>query len=115
MKHINIIYRNDTGITFYWKSVAQETIKTQLIFRDTGFYFTLDQLKTFASNTLETQKQIACKDCPTPASCRSLLLKTPVEAVDLAVSREELDGLQDLIDQTILKIETQRFMETALN
>lgn len=115
MKHISIIYRNDTGISFYWKSVPQEELKAQLVFRDTGFYFTLDQLKRFAYQTQDTRNQITCKDCPAPASCRSLLLKTPAETVDLAVSREELEGLQDLLDQTILKMETQQFMQTALN
>jgi len=115
MKHINIIYRNETGISFYWKSVSQEELKAQLVFRDTGFYFTLDQLKHFAYQTQDTRNQLTCKDCPAPASCRSLLLKTPAETVDLAVSREELEGLQDLLDQTILKMETRQFMLTALN
>lgn len=115
MKHIQIIYRNDTGISFYWKEASRAFLKAQLVFRDTGFYFTLDELKQFAWQTQETKRQITCKDCPAPTSCRSLLLKTPVSAVDLAVSREELEGLQELIDQTILKMESREFMQTALN
>ena len=115
MKHIKIIYRNDTAISFYWKQVEQESSMAQIIFRDTGFYFTLDQLKTFAFYTQQTKNQHTCQNCPTPDSCRSMLLKTPAVAVDLAVNKEELDGLQDLLDQTILKMETHNYMKTALN
>ena len=115
MKHINIIYRNDFGISFYWKTAAREVLKAQVVFRDMGFYFTIDQLKTFASQTQSAKIQHACNDCPTPSTCRSLLLKTPSEFIDLAVSREELYGIQDILDQTILRMETQVFMQTALN
>ena len=115
MKNIKIIYSNDTAISFYWKNVAHDNLMAQVIFRDTGFYFTLDQLKTFSFYTQRAQNQHTCQNCPTPDSCRSVLLKTPVAAIDLAVNKVELDGLQDLLDQTILKMETHSYMQTALN
>jgi len=115
MKHIDIIYRNDSGISFYWKTSKYSSIKAQVVFRDMGFYFTLDQLKAFAHLTQDTLAQYTCKDCPAPRECRSLLLKTPSPDVDLAVSRDEVYAIQDLLDQTILRMETQQFMQTALN
>lgn len=115
MKHIDIIYQNESGISFYWKTSAYNSIKAQVVFRDMGFYFTLDQLKAFAHLTQDTLTQSTCKDCPAPRECRSLLLKTPSPDVDLAVSRDEVYAIQDLLDQTILRMETQQFMQTALN
>lgn len=115
MKNIDIIYRNESGIAFYWKTSKQGTLKAQVIFRDMGFYFTLDQLKKFAYLSEETLVHQTCKDCPAPRDCRSLLLKTPLNDVDLAVSRQEVYQIQDLLDQTILRMEMQAFMQTALN
>ncbi|WP_405330630.1 hypothetical protein [Leeuwenhoekiella sp. LLG6367-2.1] len=115
MKNINIIYRNHSGISFYWKSANDDMLKAQVVFRDTGFYFTVDQLKTFAFQTQVAKTQYTCNDCPNPKDCRSLLLKTPSDCIDLAVSKQELDDMQDLLDQTILRMEAQSYMQTALN
>lgn len=115
MKHINIIYRNESGISFYWKTTNDSILKAQVVFRDIGFYFTVDQLKTFAFQTQAAKSQHKCKDCINPKECRSLLLKTPSDCIDLAVNKQELEDIQDLLDQTILRMEAQAYMQTALN
>ncbi|WP_238567347.1 hypothetical protein [Flavobacterium sp. 83] len=48
MKEIKQIYYNDSGTSFYWKKEDEVvTDKVQLIFRETGFYFTKHELQLF--------------------------------------------------------------------
>lgn len=115
MKYIDIIYRSDYGIAFYWKEKRESGGKlAQIVFREMGFYLTLDEIKSFAYSVQYGLQQPCCEQCDT-RNCRSLLLKTPSSKVDLAVSREELFQIQDLLDKTIIRMETQQYMATALN
>ncbi len=111
MQEINKIYHNEVGIGFYWKNennVPQR--KVQLVFRDTGFYLSLSQLKEFASILDNTTNQRACNNCP-HHDCRSILLRTPASFVELAVNKTELHGIHDLVKGVLFKIEMQRLMD----
>ena len=116
MKHINIIYRNDFGIAFYWeKGKVENGLTAQVVFRDMGFYLTLDELKSFSYQVAASIAQPNCQNCPNKEDCRSLLLKTPSDKIDLAISRSELFQLQELLDNVIIRVDTQKYMTFALN
>ena len=116
MDHINIIYRNHFGIAFYWQDVIEKpTLTAQIIFRDMGFYLSLDELKSFSYQVVEGLSQRHCDNCTNKGDCRSLLLKTPSAKIDLAISRNELLDLQDLLDNVIIRMETKKYMSFALN
>lgn len=111
MSSINRIYNNEIGISFFWKKRTITSIpKIQLVFRDTGFLLSLNELKDFSSFCSETRKTQACAQCKNVQTCRSLLLKTPSNKIDLAVSLFELEQLQDLINTTIFKVEQQYWL-----
>lgn len=112
MKEINKIYHNEVGIGFYWKKEEDSPQKKiQLVFRDTGFYLTFSQLKEFSSIIENTVKNNACSHCPHNNNCRSTLLKTPAAFIELAVNKNELYGLLDLVKGVLFKIEMQRLIK----
>ncbi len=117
MNAIDKIYSNEIGISFFWKRETYTKMpKVQLVFRDIGFLLTLSELKDFSDLCVVTKQSQCCADCKDPKNCRSLLLRTPSEKIDLAVSRDELDQIQELINETILKVELQHWVrELCLN
>jgi len=117
MNAIDKIYSNEIGISFFWKRETYIKIpKVQLVFREIGFLLTLNELKDFSDFCVVTKQSQCCADCKDPKNCRSLLLRTPSEKIDLAISRDELDQIQELITETILKVELQFWVrERCLN
>lgn len=115
MSAITPIYSNESGIAFYWNySEHQKSTKVQLIFRDTGFYFTnqeLEEFKAFITQTCE--KTNSCASCINRKKCEKFLLKTPVSQIDLAVNFQELEGIQDLVCGTLFKLELIRFVNNC--
>ncbi len=112
MSSIDKIYANDFGISFYWRkkgNVAEN--KVQLIFRDTGFLLTLSELKDFSKSCAATLTSINCKDCIYKSSCKSLLLRTPSEKIDLAVNHNELLQINELIKGTIFNVELKHWIK----
>ena len=58
MEEMKLIYNNDAGTSFFW--ITEEEVltnKVQLIFRETGFYFSLQELKLF-QNCINESYQI---------------------------------------------------------
>ncbi|MFT3793671.1 hypothetical protein [Flavobacterium sp.] len=106
MKQIEQIYVNDFGMAFFWKE--QQTViseKVQLVFKETGFYFTLDELHRFMVLIEDScRRNHACESCAMKHQCHKFLLKTPVSQIDLAVSHKELSGIKDLVEGTLFKI-----------
>ena len=116
MQGIDKIYSNDIGISFYWKADAMKAHrKIQLIFRDTGFLLTIEELKSFATFCELACIKSNCADCKLGHDCKNLLLKTPSDKIDLAVSRNELTQITSLIDKTILKAEVRSWVWSSLN
>ncbi|WP_103864386.1 MULTISPECIES: hypothetical protein [Aquimarina] len=112
MNAIDKIYSNDLGISFFWKQEKQiPTPKVQLVFRDTGFLLTLNELKDFSNSCTITYDSQCCNQCKNSQHCRSLLLRTPSEKIDLAVNREELLQIQELINGTIFRVELQDWVK----
>lgn len=107
MKEIHILYCNDFGITFHWKQNQENNIpKIQLVFRETGLFFSKDELIYFKSQITKTLSQSQkCNNCTEQSNCnRSLLLETPVPQLSFAVSKNDLYLLVDLIEGTLFKL-----------
>ncbi|WP_103069224.1 hypothetical protein [Aquimarina sediminis] len=108
MNAIDKIYSNELGISFFWKQEKQNPIsKVQLVFRDIGFLLTLNELKDFSNSCTVTIESQCCNQCNSPQQCRTLLLRTPSDKIDLAVNRDELHQIQELINGTIYRVELQ--------
>ncbi|WP_025743665.1 hypothetical protein [Aquimarina pacifica] len=114
MNAIDKIYSNELGISFYWKQEKKDKIpRIQVVFRDVGFLLTLNELKDFSDACLVTIRTQGCGQCAQSKHCRSLLLRTPSDKVDMAVSRQELDQIQELIVGTIFRIELNYWVKNV--
>jgi uncharacterized protein YjaZ len=113
MSDIRSIYHNDFGIAFQWKQdlAKNKHNQFQVIFRDTGFYLSLSKLEDFAKLVQQATNRNCYANCKASNNCRSILLKTPASMVDLAVSREELESISDLIEGTLFQIKLDRYLK----
>ncbi len=112
MNAIDQIYSNEIGISFYWKELKATSLpKVQLVFRDMGFLLTLNELKDFMTACCITKASDCYRQCPYQHSCRSLLLRTPSEKIDIAVSKDELEEIYELIKGTVFKIELAQWSQ----
>jgi hypothetical protein len=104
IREIEQIYHNEFGVAFHWKkNNVVLTGKVQLVFRETGFYLSQNELHDFASIIDTTFEEMeCCEGCR--RRCHKFLLKTPLTQVDLAVTRTELDSIKDLVEGTLFKI-----------
>jgi hypothetical protein len=112
MKQIERIYANDFGMAFYWvKDESVLTDKIQLVFKETGFYFSPFEMQVFVDCIEDSrQRNACCKDCEVKQQCSKFLLKTPCRQIDLAVSMKELKSLDDLVKGALFRIELERFV-----
>lgn len=109
MNPIAPLYHNDAGISFYWKREGQLlSERVQLVFRDTGFYFTEAELHAFKKHITAAFDEKGCRSCP--KQCRKVLLRTPCAQIDLAVTADELLSLDDLVEGTLFKLGMVRFV-----
>ena len=112
MKDIEQIYHNNFGVAFYWKK-ENETIldKVQLVFRETGFYLTIEELNHFC-DLIENSliENTCCESCQLKNSCHKFLLKTPLSQVDLAVSMNEIKSIKDLIEGTLFRLDLDEYV-----
>lgn len=113
MNAIDKIFSNKIGISFYWKKEALNSQKVQLVFRDIGFLLTLNELKDFSDHCAITLQYKCCDHCNNSQHCRTLLLRTPSEKIDLAVSKNELEHIVELIHATIFKIEMHQWINKS--
>ena len=111
MHDIHKIYCNDIGISFFWKQdKPQQFSKIQVVFKDIGFLLTIAELKVFLSHCSTTYQSQCCHSCSNK-ECRSLLLRTPSDNIDLAVSQHELEHIQELIRSTLFKATLTDWMQ----
>lgn len=111
MRQIDRLYHNDFGMAFYWKDNGTTyTQKVQMVFKETGFYFTPAELDTFAELIEESCRRNSCSNCCMRENCMKFLLKTPVSQIDLAVSMTELNGIKDLVYGALFRIRLEQFL-----
>lgn len=111
MNEINQIYYNNFGVAFHWKK-NDELLKdrVQVIFKETGFYLTDSEIRDFAAIVSKTCRENACDTCSFRTQCHKFLLKTPFNEVDLAVSKNELLQIKDLLDGTLFNLELLEYL-----
>lgn len=102
MSDIIQIYSNDIGISFQWKKSSSNL--TQIIFRDIGFHLTANEIKLFLGKIHNAKNLNTCSNCELNKKCRSILLETPSHRVSLAVSSEELNLIEDLLEGTLFQL-----------
>lgn len=112
-KDIYPIYHNKFGIAFQWKHDFEKKKRNriQMVFRDLGFYLTVDEIDDFRK-AIEVAK--VCKDCKCCKSAtneRFILVKTPSDKVDMAVSENELKQMEDLFDGTLFQLRLDSYLE----
>ncbi|MUH36694.1 hypothetical protein D9O36_12645 [Zobellia amurskyensis] len=112
MEDINPIYHNPFGVAFQWKrNSTKDTKKVQIVFRDTGLLLSQNELEQFKKNIECTMNSDAhCNDCNQHETCRSLLLDTPAPQITLAMSMQELDAVQDLIEGTLFQLNLNTYL-----
>ncbi|MDC8005178.1 hypothetical protein POV27_14040 [Aureisphaera galaxeae] len=112
MQDIVPIYKNTFGFGFYWikeGTVLQDAV--QIIFRDMGFYLKKGEIVYFSKLLEQAKARSQCPlSCKSPC-CRSVLLKTPSQHVDLAMSRQELKLLDDLLKGVLFHLELREYVE----
>ncbi len=114
MNAIDKIYSNKIGISFFWKNKqGNSTPKVQLVFKEIGFLLTLNELKDFSTSCMHTIDSQCCNQCVNSPHCKSLLLRTPSEKIDLAVSKTETYQIYELINATIFKIELEHWIKNV--
>lgn len=112
MSAIEKIYSNELGISFFWKKDKHiSTPKIQLVFRDIGFLLSLHELKDFSDSCSAAINSNCCSQCKSSQNCRSLLLRTPSDKIDLAVNRKELHQIRELINSTIYRVELKYWIK----
>ena len=99
MKQVEQLYFNDFGVAFFWKKngvVLKD--KVQLVFKETGFYLSGSEVQQFAVLIDEASAEMGCSGCCKQGHCHKFLLKTPLNQVDMAVTRNELLQIKDLVE-----------------
>ncbi|WP_306352103.1 hypothetical protein [Flavobacterium sp. '19STA2R22 D10 B1'] len=111
MEQIEQIYFNEFGVSFYWKK-GEETLsdRVQLVFKETGFYFSSEELDCFIDLIDASYYRMKCEGCNFRNSCGKFLLKTPFEHIDLAVSVKELTEIKDLVEGTLFQIRLDTYL-----
>jgi len=111
MKEVEQLYYNDFGVAFHWKK-NNEVLrdKVQVVFKETGFYLSLPQIREFTVIIENTCKNMKCTGCTNSGDCRKFLLKTPFEQLDLAVCKSELLQIKDLMEGALFNFEMYKFL-----
>ena len=112
MKEIEQIYHNEFGLAFYWKRgevVLKDRI--QFIFKEMGFYLLPDEVEHFKQMAEGTINYHSCQNCSYNKDCQKILLKTPIEGVDLAVNQKELYYIKDLVEGTLFNLSLNDYLD----
>ncbi|MBX2826735.1 MAG: hypothetical protein KTR22_01140 [Flavobacteriaceae bacterium] len=111
MQEIDPIYKNSIGMGFYWRKNGESIKDTiQVIFRDMGFYLKKGEILYFSKLVAQAKTSSQCPSGCKSHGCRSILLKTPSKQIDLAVSRRELNAVDDLLNGIIFHLDLQDYL-----
>ncbi len=109
MESIIKIYDNKIGISFCWKDTSTRLI--QIIFRDTGFHLTENEIEEFLEKIIDSKNQKNCATCIKGENCKSILLQTPSDKVSMAVSKVELRQIDDLLRGTLFQMRMNNYLD----
>lgn len=111
MQQIEQLYYNDFGVAFFWikeKKVLRH--KVQLVFKETGFYLTPEEMQEFSELIDLSCKKACCSECEMRGRCHKFLLKTPFEAIELAVTEKEVYQIKDLVQGTLFQLNLNKYL-----
>lgn len=108
MSEILKIYDNTIGISFQWLHSTSNL--TQVIFRDTGFHLSKEEIELFLEKVSDAKNQERCSECKLGKECKSILLQTPSNKVSLAVSKVELGNIEDLLRGTLFQLKLNNYI-----
>lgn len=111
MDDVDLIYHNSLGVAFRWKKSMPNTDsrRVQMVFKDMGFYLLPEEIQYFSHN-IQTAKYHNCGNCGSHKTCRNILLRSPLEKMDFAVSAQELEQISDLIEGTLFKLNLEDYL-----
>jgi len=111
MDDVALIYHNNLGIAFRWKKYIPntDTRRVQIVFKDMGFYLLPEEIQDFSHN-IKTAKYYNCGNCNNHKNCRNILLRSPLEKMDFAVTALELEQISDLIEGTLFKLVLEDYL-----
>ena len=112
MKEVAQLYNNDFGLAFYWKkdgTVLKDRI--QFIFKEMGFYLLPNEVEEFKQLAEGTINYYNCRKCSCGKDCHKLLLKTPIDGVDLAVTKTELVNIKDLMEGVLFNLGLNNYLD----
>ncbi|WP_452598644.1 DUF6686 family protein [Pontimicrobium sp. MEBiC01747] len=107
---ITKIYHNAFGIAFQWKHTSSKQGKIQIVFRNMGFYLTPNEIRAFYKHVTEAQEPKNCSCCSVECNARTILLRTPSTKIDLAVNKQELADVHDLIKGTLFQLDLNNYL-----
>lgn len=108
MSDILKIYDNSIGISFQW--IHTNSTLTQVIFNDTGFHLTEEEIDNFLEKVADAKSQKRCASCKLGDQCKSILLQTPSNKVSMAVSKIELGQIEDLLRGTLFQLRLNSYL-----
>ena len=112
MKEVKYIKRNPIGMTYKVDpDFSVDFEKIHLVFNNTGLKFDDEKLlefKHYIGEAFNTPSM--CQNNCNSKNCKSILLKTPFENVVFAVSLNDLNHLNDLIDGTIFELSLDNYL-----
>ncbi|HLT52121.1 MAG TPA: DUF6686 family protein [Arenibacter sp.] len=113
MKGIDLIYHNQFGVAFRWKSdIARVPNKVQLVFRDMGMLLTRKELIYFSQCIKGVGRDhYLCEQCSQQESCRTLLLSIPSPQITLALNVKELKAIEDLVTGSLFQLNLNDFIK----
>lgn len=112
MNEIEQIYFNDFGVAFHW--IKQDKVlknRIQIVFKETGFYLTNDEVQCFSEIIESTCIKLNNGGCCCRNKRNKFLLKTPIREIDLAVSENELMQIKDLVEGTLFQIRLLEYLK----
>ncbi|MBE7629170.1 hypothetical protein [Tenacibaculum piscium] len=113
MEGVLKIYDNNIGISFCWKEANNRLV--QIIFRDTGFHLTENEIEEFSEKVIHSKSQKNCATCIKGQNCKSILLQTPSDKISLAVSAVELEQIHDLLKGTLFQMQINKYLNGICN
>ncbi|GHA36597.1 hypothetical protein GCM10007103_17660 [Salinimicrobium marinum] len=111
MEDVVLIYHNELGLAFRWKNTVPNADyeRIQVVFRNMSFYLLQEEISKFSQN-IRSAQFYNCSDCKANKSCRNILLKTPLEKMDISLNMQELSKLSDLVEGTLFKLDLQDYI-----
>lgn len=112
MRHIDKLYHNDFGISFFWKSKKNHKSSiVELVFRDAGLSLSPEDIVIMYDMVKSVvDKPSLCVDCKKNQSCKPFLLEIPNAMVSFAMSYKEMKEMFDLLRGTLFHLELNHLL-----